>query len=110
VQEIRITDVRARLGLKSSSFRLGMVSLARSESAAPAGAVALAGVVRDAPGTAVLQRRTPQGTWVRTGTRLSIAPDGAFTVLVRPSATTAFRLVSGALVTPPLVVRIPVAA
>ena len=67
---IRLTDVRARLGLRSSTFRLGTLRLA-----APAGKVApgsqlrLTGTARDVDRPR-LEKRAPGGAWVK-GPRLA---------------------------------------
>ena len=101
----RLTDVRARLGLKSTGFRLGVLRL--DPPAEPKGAstvVQLTGVARQVEG-ATLERRTPSGTWV-TVKRLSPADDGTFAVKLRTSGTTVYRLSADGLAGPPLTVRV----
>lgn len=101
----RLTDVRARLGLKSTGFRLGMLRLdppARLKGTGPT--VLLSGVARDVDG-AVLERRTPAGTWV-TVKRLAPAADGSFVVKLKPTATTVYRLSADGLGGPSLTVRV----
>jgi stage II sporulation protein D len=101
----RLSDVRGRLGLKSTGFRLGVLRLdppARTKGASPV--VQLTGVVRGVDGAA-LERRTPAGTWVAVK-RLAPAADGTFTVRLRPSVTTAYRLSADGVDGPPLTVRV----
>jgi SpoIID/LytB domain protein len=100
--EIRLTDVRSRLALKSSGFRLGTIRLAR-----PAGprrdlAVALTGVARDVEAP-VLQKLGSGGTWVK-GPPLALAEDGTFAVTVRPPGALTVRLVADGLVGQPLTI------
>ena len=103
--DVRLSDVRARLGLKSTGFRLGMLRLDRPSSpAASSGVVRLTGVVRDLSGV-VLEQRSPAGTWV-TVRRLAPAADGSFVVKLRPVATTVYRLSADGLGSPPLTVRV----
>ena len=101
----RLTDVRARLGLKSTGFRLGILRL--DPPTLPKGTspvLQLTGVARDVDG-AVLERRTPAGAWV-TVKRLSPAADGTFAVKLRPTVTTVYRLSADGLGGPPLTVRV----
>ncbi len=101
----RLTDVRTRLGLKSTGFRLGILRL--DPPTLPKGTssvLQLTGVARDVD-DAVLERRTPAGTWV-TVKRLSPAADGTFAVKLRPTVTTVYRLSADGLGGPPLTVRV----
>jgi stage II sporulation protein D len=102
----RLADVRARLALKSMGFRLGVLRL-DAPVAATAGSrtVRLSGVARDVD-DAVLERRTPAGSWVRVK-RLSPAADGSFAVKLRPTGTTVYRLSADGLGGLPLTVRVP---
>ena len=103
--DVRLSDVRARLGLKSTGFRLGMLRLDRpSTPAAPSGVVRLTGVVRDLTGV-VLEQRSAPGTWV-TVKRLAPAADGSFVVTLRPVTTTVYRLAADGLGGAPLTVRV----
>lgn len=109
VVETRLNDVRARLGLKSPSFRLGMLRLLAQEPATKAGVpVTLRGVARDVDG-ALLERRTSAGAWV-TAARLTVAADGTFAVTLRPKATTVVRLSGDGLPGPSLTVEVARAA
>jgi len=101
----RLSDVRSRLGLKSTGFRLGTLRLdppAEPKGTSPV--VQLTGVARQVE-RATLERRTPDGTWV-TAKRLSPAADGTFAVRLRASGTTVYRLSADGLAGPPLTVRV----
>jgi hypothetical protein len=101
----RLSDVRSRLGLKSTGFRLGVLRLdAPTLQNGQSLAVRLTGVARDVTG-AVLERRMPAGTWA-TVKRLPASDDGAFAVTVRPTSTTTYRLSADGLAGPPLTVRV----
>ena len=100
---MRLSDVRGRLGLKSTGFRLGVLRLDRPASPPQNGVLRLTGVARDVAGV-VLEQRTAAGAWV-TAKRLAPAPDGAFVVKVKHAATTVYRLAVAGLGGPPLTVR-----
>jgi SpoIID/LytB domain protein len=109
VVELRLNDVRARLGLRSPSFALGTLRLLAPEAVGRAGApVTLRGVARDVA-DATLERRTTAGKWV-TAARPTVAEDGTFTVTLRPKATTVIRLSGGGLPGPSLTVEVAGAA
>lgn len=101
--DVRLSEVRARLGLKSTGFQLGVLRLDQPAAAA-AGSVRLTGVAR-AVASPVIQQRDASGGWV-TVKRLTPAPDGAFAVKLKLAATTVYRLAAGGLGGPPLTVRI----
>jgi SpoIID/LytB domain protein len=101
----RLSEVRSRLGLKSTGFRLGTLRLdppAQPKGTSPV--VLLTGVARDVE-DATLERRTPGGTWI-TAKRLSPAADGTFAVKLRTSGTTVYRLSADGISGPPLTVRV----
>ena len=101
----RLSDVRARLGLKSTGFRLGTLRLdppAQPKGASPV--VQLTGVAREVESPAI-ERRTTDGSWV-TAKRLAPAADGTFSVKLRMSGTTVYRLTAGGVSGPPLTVRV----
>lgn len=103
--DVRLADVRARLRLKSTGFRLGVLRLDRPEP--PRGAnpvLRLTGLARDLAGV-VLEQRAPSGSWV-TVRRLAPAPDGTFSVKLRPRGTAVYRLSADGLGSPPLTVRV----
>jgi stage II sporulation protein D len=101
--DVRLSDVRGRLGLKSTGFRLGVLRLDRPVSPPQDGVLRLSGVARDVTGV-VLEQRTAAGAWV-TAKRLAPAPDGTFVVKVKHAATTVYRLAAAGLGGPPLTVR-----
>jgi stage II sporulation protein D len=101
--EVRLSEVRARLGLKSTGFQFGVLRLDQPTVLAE-GTVRLSGVAR-AVASPVIQQRNAAGAWV-TVKRLAPAPDGAFAVKVKQTATTVYRLAAGDLGGPPLTVRI----
>jgi stage II sporulation protein D len=103
--DVRLSDVRARLGLKSTGFRLGVLRLDGPDgSPSSDGALRLTGLARQIDDV-VLERRGSSGAWVRVR-KLRPAADGTFAVKLRLEATTAFRLSAGGLVGPTLTVRI----
>jgi stage II sporulation protein D len=87
-------DVRRELELRSTWFRIGVLSLAPP--AAPVtynSAFSLTGVARGLASVA-LEQRAPLGTWRPAGP-VTPARDGAVAVSMRPRETTEFRLASG---------------
>jgi stage II sporulation protein D len=101
--DVRLSDVRARLGLKSTGFRLGILRLDGPQVTAPKGTVRLTGVARSVD-AAVLERRAGAGTWVKVRL-LRPADDGTFGVTLRLAETTVFRLTAAGLPGPALTVR-----
>ena len=113
-----LLEVRERLRLLSTGFRLGELLLepssigsapgrVRHEPRVRAGAVVplrLTGIAR-AVGEPQLQQFVPAGGWRRVA---SVRPDadGAFTLLVRPKRTTRYRLVAAGVTGPPVTVRV----
>ena len=89
--QLRAADVRARLGLRSTAFRLGVLRFARpGPPTTPGAPVQLSGIARDVE-DAVLEKLGANGAWVRSA-RLTPAADGTFTVTVRPRRTSTYRL------------------
>jgi SpoIID/LytB domain protein len=87
----RTTDVRARLALRSSTFKLGVLNLSPPvRPARPGVAVKVSGVARDVDG-AVIERRVTGGTWA-SAAKVKPASDGTFTATLRPTTTTTYRL------------------
>jgi stage II sporulation protein D len=101
--DVRLSDVRARLGLKSTGFRLGIMRLDGPTATAPRGKVRLTGVARNVAG-AVLERRGSGGAWVAVRP-LAPEDDGTFAVALKLDATTVFRLTADGLSGPALTVR-----
>jgi stage II sporulation protein D len=85
--------VRDRLGLRSTWFRLGLLSLAAPERTMVYGSSGrLTGTARGTP-RLVLETRSLGGSWKSAG-RVSVT-NGAVAVTVRPRVTTDYRLNSG---------------
>ena len=101
--DVRLSDVRARLGLKSTGFRLGMMRLDGPTVTAPSGKLRLTGLVRNVEAV-VLERRGSGGAWAKVR-QLAPAEDGTFAVSIRLDATTVFRLTADGLSGPALTVR-----
>ena len=101
--DVRLSDVRARLGLKSTGFRLGVLRLDGPTVTDPRGKLRLTGLARDADDV-VLERRDGPSTWVKVK-ELRPEGDGSFGVSLRLDATTVFRLTADGLTGPTLTVR-----
>jgi stage II sporulation protein D len=99
-------DLRRRLGLRSTWFSVGVLSLSGPPQAVLYGQRARLNGVARGLGTAVLQE-LDGSAWQALG---PLKPDssGAVSVVVRPTATTQYRLASGKVAAPP--VRVPVAS
>ena len=98
----RPTNVRFGLGLRSTWFRFGVLSLRRpSKPAVAGGAVRLTGTVRGVAG--VTLSVSEAGIWKP----LRAVPAGAFSIAVKPAAGTLYRLATAAGLGP--VLRAPVA-
>jgi stage II sporulation protein D len=101
-QAVRPTNVRLGLGLRSTWFRFGLLSVRRPVAPVVHGsAVTLTGTVRGVAGVTLSAAKG--GLWepVRS------VPGGTFSVPVRPTATTVYRLATAAGLGP--VLRVPVA-
>jgi len=101
--DVRLSDARARLGLKSTGFRLGTLRLDGPQVTGANGKIRLTGLARSVD-EAVLERRAGAGTWVKVR-QLRPANDGTFGVTLRLDATTVFRLTAAGLSGPALTVR-----
>jgi stage II sporulation protein D len=90
-QDVRPTNVRFGLGLRSTWFRFGVLSLRRpSKPAVAGGAIRLTGTVRGVAG--VTLSVSEAGLWKP----LQTVPAGAFSIAVRPAPGTLYRLASAA--------------
>ena len=88
-------DVRRALGLRSTWFRVGVLSLAPPSGPATFNTVVtLSGLARGV-GAASLEQRPPRGAWRVVGP-VKRAPDGSVTVSTRPRETGEYRLGAGA--------------
>ena len=101
--DVRLSDVRARLGLKTTGFRLGMMRLDGPTVTEPNGKVRLTGLARNVEAV-VLERRGSGGAWSKVR-QVAPADDGTFAVPIRLDATTVFRLTADGLSGPALTVR-----
>jgi stage II sporulation protein D len=89
------SDVRRALNLRSSWFRVGMLSLANPDAPVTYGKhVSLSGVARRLPSVR-LDRRQPGTGWRPVGL-ISPGPGGSVTISAKPREPTDYRLVSGA--------------
>ena len=103
------TKVRTALGLRSTWFTVGVVSLAPAATPASVvfgGAAELTGVVRNVAGASVEQRPAGSSAWTPL-TTIVPAKDGTFALAVKPKATTSYRIALGTARTQPA--RVPVA-
>jgi stage II sporulation protein D len=97
--------LRTKMGLRSTWFSVGVLSLAApTQTVVFGGRAKLVGVARGVT-QAVLQQRQA-GTWTNVGS-VTADKDGAVSVLVKPSVTTQYRLASGKVLAAS--VRVPVA-
>jgi stage II sporulation protein D len=98
-------DVRARLGLRSTAFRLGVLRVARVPAATPAGTqVVVSGLARDVQGP-LLEKLGVTGTWLPS-VKIMPEEDGSFGVIVRPKATATYRLTAEGQIGPALTVTV----
>jgi len=105
--EVTVTasTVRSALELRSTWFSVGWVALAApAEPLAYGGAAALTGKAQGVAGITLEQKPT-NGTWQPAGT-VTPAADGTFSMPIRPSATTLYRLAIGS--TRSAAVQVPV--
>jgi stage II sporulation protein D len=103
---LKAADVRARLGLRSTAFKLGVLRVARPPATSAAGRpVVVSGLARDVQAP-LLQKLAVNGTWVPS---VKVAPDddGSFVVTVRPKATATYRLTADGQAGPALTITVP---
>ena len=101
--------VRTALGLRSTWFTVGVVSLAPASTPASVvygGAAQLSGVVRDVAGAAVEQRVATSKAWTSLASIVP-TPDGTFALTVKPKSITSYRIALGTVRTQ--AARVPVA-
>ena len=100
-------DVRSRLGLRSTMIRIGVLRLRRVPGPyLPGTTVKIEGVARDVD-EPVLQRLSGT-TWVKAA-KVVPKPDGSFSVTVKPTETTRYRLSAYALPGPTVTVTVEAA-
>ena len=103
---LKAADVRARLGLRSTMFRIGVLRVAPPPTATASGTpVAVSGLARDVDAP-LLEKLGATGAWLPS-VRVTPDPDGAFTVTVRPKATSTYRLTAEGQVGPALTITVP---
>jgi len=91
--------VRKALGLRSTWFSVGVVSLSPPAGASPVvygGRAKLTGLARSVTSLGLEKRPTTAKTWTSAG-RVKPAAEGTFTASVKPSTTTWYRLAVGTL-------------
>jgi stage II sporulation protein D len=90
--------VRKALGLRSTWFSVGVVSLSPASSAPVVygGRAKLTGLARAVPSVGMESRATTAKTWM-SGGRVKPAADGTFTASVKPTTSTWYRLAVGTL-------------
>jgi hypothetical protein len=99
-------DVRARLGLRSTAFRIGVLKVAPPPAVATAGTpVVVSGLARDVKAP-VLEKLGANGDWLPS-VKLVPATDGTFAVTVRPKATATYRLAAEGQPGPALTISVP---
>jgi len=99
-------EARKRLGLRSTSFRLGTLRFVTPPSPTSVGVpVRLTGVARDA-GSASLEHLGADGAWAPVVRRLRVAADGTFATVVRPAETTTYRLSAAGLPGPTITIPV----
>ena len=103
MKKISARDIRQRLALRSTSFRLGVLSLASSQATSDA-PYRLEGLARDVD-EPWLERLVADGSWVR-ARRITPRADGTFRVFVRPGVTTTYRLTGTGLAGPSLTISV----
>jgi hypothetical protein len=100
------STVRSALGLRSTWFTPGWLALTPpAEPVAYGGSGTLSGTVRGV-GPVTLEQKATNGSWQNVSA-VSPRADGTFTVAIRPSATTQYRLAAGQIRA--AVVQVPVA-
>ncbi len=106
--ELSGSEIRKRLALRSTAFRLGTLRFVTSPSPTTTRTrVRLAGLARDVE-VASLERLGVNGGWIPVVQRLTVQADGSFAAVVRPKQTTTYRLSASGLPGPEL--TIPVVA
>jgi hypothetical protein len=108
--ELSGNEIRKRLALRSTAFRLGTLRFVTPPSPTTTGTrVRLAGLARDVE-AATLERLDTSGAWVTVVQRLAVQADGSFAAVVRPTQTTTYRLSASGLPGPQLTIPVVTAA
>ena len=99
-------DVRARLGLRSTAFSVGVLRVAPPPATPAAGApVVVSGLARGVT-TPLLEKLGTNGSWLPS-VKVEPDPDGAFSVTVRPKTTSTYRLTADGQPGPALTITVP---
>jgi SpoIID/LytB domain protein len=99
-------DVRARLGLRSTLFRIGVLRVALPPAPkAPGTPVVVSGLARDVEAP-LLEKLGATGTWLPS-VKVTPDADGIFAVTVKPLATATYRLTADGQVGPALTISVP---
>ena len=103
--ELRAADVRARLGLRSTAFRLGVLRIGRpGPPALPGTAVAVTGLAREVD-VPMLEKLAQNGLWIP-AVKLKPADDGSFSVIVKPKVTATYRLTAAGQIGPAVTITV----
>ena len=103
---LKAADVRARLGLRSTAFRIGVLRVGPPPDATrPGTAVVVSGLARDVRAP-LLQKLGANGAWLP-AVKVSPDVDGVFAVTVRPKATATYRLTADGQAGPALTITVP---
>ena len=103
--QLSAADVRARLGLRSTAFRIGVLEVAPPPAATAAGMpVVVSGLARDVDAP-LLEKLGANGAWLPS-VKLAPATDGSFAVTVRPKATATYRLTAEGQTGPALTISV----
>jgi stage II sporulation protein D len=107
-QSILLTaaDVRARLGLRSTAVRIGVLRVAKPKPPAGAGKpVVVSGLARDVD-RPLLEKQATNGAWLPSA-KVAPGDDGSFAVTVRPKVTSTYRLSADGQAGPSVTVPVP---
>ena len=108
--ELSGSEIRKRLALRSTAFRLGTLRFVTTASPTTSGTrVRLAGLARDVQ-AATLEKRDVSGAWLPVVRRLTVQADGSFAAVVRLTQTTTYRLSASGLAGPELTIPVVPAA
>jgi len=103
---LRAADVRARLGLRSTAFRLGVMRVAPPPAVTGAGSpVVVSGLARDVQAP-LLEKLGANGVWLPS-VKVAPADDGSFAVTVQPLTTATYRLSAEGLAGPAVTITVP---
>lgn len=102
---LRAADVRSRLGLRSTAFRVGVLRVGSPPSSATAGdPVVVTGLARDVE-VPLLEKLGASGAWLPS-VRLAPGEGGFFTATVRPKTTATYRLTAEGQAGPALTITV----